>query len=89
MGAVVDIESENSDLVDDVVLLQADATKMAIKCLANALCHVAEAVDAKYLKRPLGKYYLAKRVICVLFCISVNITIVLSNPENQIFANQN
>lgn len=57
---MVDVESENSDLEDDIVLLQADATKMAIKCLANALCHVAEAVDAKYLKRPLGKYYLEK-----------------------------
>lgn len=55
MGATIDLELDESDWeADDLVLNQAEATKKAINCLANALCHVAKAVDPKHLKRPLG-----------------------------------
>lgn len=58
MGATTtnDLELNESDWeFDNLVLHQAEDTKKAIKCLANALCHVAKAVDPKHLKRPLGR----------------------------------
>lgn len=55
LGATLAIESEDSDNDrDDIVFLQAESIKLAIQSLAMALCHIAQAVDPKYLKRPLG-----------------------------------
>ena len=54
LGDTLDIESED-DTMDNIVLLQAEKVKSAIRCLANALCQVAEAVDSRHLKRPLGE----------------------------------
>ncbi|XP_019767062.2 bromodomain adjacent to zinc finger domain protein 1A isoform X2 [Dendroctonus ponderosae] len=40
--------------LDGTPLIQSDATKKAIYCLANALSHVAHAIKGTFLKRPLG-----------------------------------
>lgn len=42
---------------DGTPLIQSDASKKAIHCLANALSHVALAIEGKFLKRPLGKIF--------------------------------
>ncbi|XP_066257550.1 bromodomain adjacent to zinc finger domain protein 1A isoform X2 [Euwallacea similis] len=56
LGTTIEINSENSEKekVDESVLIQSENTQKAIGCLAQALCHVAEAVDPRHLKRPLG-----------------------------------
>lgn len=50
LGSDVKVKSENLDEGVE----QIESTKTAIRCLAHALCHVADAVDAKHMKRPLG-----------------------------------
>jgi len=55
LGPTLDIESEDSeDDKDSIVLLQPEEIQTAIRCLSIALCQISQAVDSKYLKRPLG-----------------------------------
>ncbi|ENN73087.1 hypothetical protein YQE_10291, partial [Dendroctonus ponderosae] len=55
------IESTN---LDGTPLIQSDATKKAIYCLANALSHVAHAIKGTFLKRPLGLFTLFGTDVC-------------------------
>lgn len=56
LGTVLDGEVNGVDGVDDdMLLVQAERLQKAISGLAVALGQVAQAVDHKYLKKPLGK----------------------------------
>lgn len=56
LGATLDIESEDSDLeCDRLLLTQNEMNKKTISTLALALVQLGYAVEPKYLKKPLGK----------------------------------
>lgn len=58
LGQTVDMETEESDMDNNqVVVAPSEDVKYAIQSLAIALVQVAQAVDSKYLKRPLGGTY--------------------------------
>lgn len=64
LGTVLDIETNGTDVdSDDVLLVQSERLQRVIDGLSVALVEVAQAVDHKYLKKPLGKY---KKLICLI-----------------------
>ncbi|KAL1497561.1 hypothetical protein ABEB36_008502 [Hypothenemus hampei] len=54
LGPSIDLDSEDSADDSDKILLQSESTKKVINYLAKALNQVAQAVEPKYLKKPLG-----------------------------------
>lgn len=62
LGPTLDIESEDSDLeTDGLLLYQDDANKKVLMVLASALAQIAYSVDPKYLKKPLGSADVSKK----------------------------
>ncbi|KAJ8934180.1 hypothetical protein NQ314_013534 [Rhamnusium bicolor] len=56
LSTTLDNEPEESDVENDEALLfRSERLQMAVNGLAIALAQVAQAVDQKYMKKPLGK----------------------------------
>ncbi|CAH0550662.1 unnamed protein product [Brassicogethes aeneus] len=55
LGPTLDEEIENGDVAEENLLKQSEELTAAIKSVAIALAQVAQAVEPKYLKKPLGK----------------------------------